>query len=251
MDRRRTFITPIKNSFASDYINNKKAKVKFAGTSNLANTVAQQGGVLPLRTPSGHLKPYQGTYGFSSATSTQGAPPSAYCLNQARSYNDLLDITKGKYLLTPPNPTTSCIELNQLNFSSQLYSGTLYHNDYVGVSETVIFNNGITGATGATGAVNKIIYNPLTTANQWINVDPSYNLFYSSTGCLISDNKNILDTVTVRQNSGAQREVDRFLNLELLNGFYYPSKFLLNYNSSECINTNNDLQPGPYPNCPQ
>ena len=29
MDRRRTFITPIKNSFASDYINNKKAKVKF------------------------------------------------------------------------------------------------------------------------------------------------------------------------------------------------------------------------------
>ena len=51
MDRRRTFITPTKNSFASDYINNKKAKVKFAGTSNLANNVAQQGGVLPLRTP--------------------------------------------------------------------------------------------------------------------------------------------------------------------------------------------------------
>ena len=251
MDRRRTFITPIKNSFASDYINNKKAKVKFAGTSNLANTVAQQGGVLPLRTPSGHLKPYQGTYGFSSATSTQGAPPSAYCLNQARSYKDLLDITKGKYLLTPPNPTITNIQVNEINSSSQLYSGTLYQSNYVGVSEIVTFNNGITGPTGATGAVNQVIFNPLTSANQWINVDPSYNLFYSGTGCLVSDNKNILDTVTVRQNSSAQREVDRFLNLELLNGFYYPSKFLLNYNSSECINTNNDLQPGPYPNCPQ
>ena len=249
MDRRRTFLTPSKNNYASDYINNKRSKVKYAGTTNLANNVAAQGGVLPLRTPSGHLKPYQGTYGFSSATSTQGAPPSAYCLNQARSYNDLLDITKGKYLLTPPNPTTSYIDLNQLNGSSQLYSGTLYQSDYVGVSETVIFNNGITGPTGATGAVNQVIYSPLTSANQWINVDPSYNLFYSNTGCLVSDSNNILDTVTVRQNRGAQRQVDKFLNLDLLNGFSYPSKFLINYNLSDCINTNNDLQPGPYPNC--
>jgi surface protein len=247
MDRRRTFITPTKNSFASDYINNKRAKVKFAGTSNLANNVAQQGGMFPLRTPSGHLKPYQGTYGFSSATSTQGAPPSAYCLNQARSYNDLLDITMGKYLLTPPNPTTNFINLNQINGSSQLYSGTLYQNDYVGISEIVIFNNGITGPTGATGAVNQVIFNSSTTANQWINVDPSYNLFYNNTGCLISDNRNILDTVIVRQNSSAQRQVDRFLNLDLLNGFSYPSKFSLNYNPSECINVNNALQNGVEP----
>lgn len=242
MDRRRTFNTPYKNTYASDYINNKRSKVKYAGTSNLANTVAEQGGMFPLRTPSGHLKPYQGTYGFSSATSTQGAPPSAYCLNQARSYNDLLDITMGKYLLTPPNPTTNCINLNQLNGSSQLYSGTLYQSDYVGVSEIVIFNNGITGPTGATGAVNQVIFNSSTSANQWIHVDPSYNLFYSGTGCLISDNRNILDTVTVRQNGAAQRQVDRFLNLELLNGFSYPSKFSLNYNPSDCINTNNGLQ---------
>jgi hypothetical protein len=248
MDRRRTFMTSSKNTYASDYINNKRSKVKYAGTTNLANNVAQQGGVLPLRTPSGYLKPYQGTYGFSSATSTQGAPPSAYCLNQARSYNDLLDITKGKYLLTPPNPTTSCIDLNQLNSSPQLYSGTLYQNNYVGVSETVIFNNGVTGPTGA---VNQIIYSPLTSANQWINVDPSYNLFYNKTACLISDSRKILDTVTVRQNGAAQRQVDRILNLNLLSGFSYPSKFSLNYNPPDCINSNNDLQPGPYPNCPQ
>ena len=109
------------------------------------------------------------------------------------------------------------------------------------------FNNGITGPTGATGAVNQVIFNPLTSANQWINVDPSYNLFYSGTGCLVSDNKNILDTVTVRQNSSAQREVDRFLNLELLNGFSYPSKFSLKYKNNDCINVNNILQNGVEP----
>jgi hypothetical protein len=247
MDRRRAFITPTKNSFASDYINNKRSKVKFAGTSNLASTVSQQGGALPLKTPSGGLKPYQGTYGFSSATATQGAPPSAYCLNQSRSYRDLLDITKGKYLLTPPNPSTTCIKINQVNNSPELFCGTLYEKGYTGVAESIVFNNGITGPAGATGVANRIIYNPATTANQWINVDPSFNLLYSETGCLHSN--SILERVNIRQSNDAQREVDRFLNLELLNGFNYPAKFLLDYNPNDCINSNNSLQPGPYPTC--
>jgi hypothetical protein len=248
MDIRRAFSGPTKNSFASDYINNKRSKVKFAGTSNLASTVSQQGGALPLMTPSGALKPYQGTYGFSSATPTQGAPPSAYCLNQSRSYRDLLDITKGKYLLTPPNPTTTCININQVNYSRQLFCGTLYQKGYTGVAERVIYNNGITGPTGATGVANRIIYNPLTNANQWITVDPSFNLFYNQSNC--SNSNIILDQVNVRQNSDAQRQVDRFLNLDLTNGFDYPVKFLLDYNPKDCINSNNDLQPGPYPTCP-
>ena len=237
MDKRRAFTTPTKNCYASDYINNKRSKVKFAGTSDLASTVSQQGGMLPLITPSGKMKPYQGTYGFSSATPTQGAPPSAYCLNQSRSYRDLLDITKGKYLLTPPNPTTSCVNISQLNYSPQLFCGTLYEKGYTGVAESVIYNNGITGATGV---ANKIIYNPLTSANQWINIDPSYNLFYNQSNC--SHSSIILEQVKVRQNSDAQRQVDRFLNLELISNFNYPSKFLLDYNPKDCINSNNDLQ---------
>ncbi len=92
-NRNRAFSLPSKssNSDASDDLNNLRSKVKFAGTSNLARTVAAQGGMLPLRTPSGHLKPYQGTYGFSSTTNS----PKTYCLNTSRSYSDLLDITKG------------------------------------------------------------------------------------------------------------------------------------------------------------
>jgi len=244
MDRRRTFITGTKNTYASDYINNKRAKIKFSGTSNLANTVVEQGGQLPVVTPLGYLKPYQGTYGFSSATSTQGESPSSYCLNQARSYNDLLDITKGKYLLTPPNPTTSNIQLDQLIVSPQLYCGPLYQKGITGVSENIIFNNYLSGGvTGPTGASNKIIYNPSTSANEWINVDPSYNLFYSTSGCLISNTKKLLSDVTVRDNPSAQREADRFLNLNL-SGFSYPSKFSLEYKNSDCINANNDLQNG-------
>lgn len=242
MDRRRTFETSVKNTYASDYINNKKAKVKFAGTSNLARTVAAQGGMLPLRTPSGHLKPYQGTYGFSSTTLVQGAPPSSYCLNQSRSYSDYLDITKGKYLLTPPNPTLEKLQLNQVNAANQIYSGTYLKQNYIGVAETTIFNNGATGATGATGAVNRIIYNPLTNNSQHIIVDPNYDLFYNPTSCLINKNKVFLNNITLLQDNNSQTYIDRIMNNELLNGFCYPSKFQLDYKNSDCINANNDLQ---------
>ena len=52
MDTRRVFKTPTKNSYASDYIKNKKSKVIFSGTSNLASTIVEQGGAFPLVTPS-------------------------------------------------------------------------------------------------------------------------------------------------------------------------------------------------------
>jgi hypothetical protein len=253
MDKRRTFGTPTNNSYASDYINNKKAKVKFAGSSNLANTIVQQGGAFPLVTPSGNLKPYQGTYGFSSTTSTQGASPSVYCLNQSRSYGDYLDITKGKYLLTPPKPTKECIQIDKMMNTSQLCYGPFFkkNNEPTIVSDNIFFNNALTGGpTGATGAVNKIIYKPLTSANQWIHVDPTYKLFYTTCGGIISYKKKILDDVNIIQTSEAQREVDRFSNLQLYNSIQYPNKFSLNYKTSDCINVNNDLQPGPYPTCP-
>ena len=242
MDVRRTFTTPTKNSYASDYINNKRSKVIFSGTSNLASTIVGQGGAFPLVTPSGQLKPYQGTFGFSSATQTQGAPPSSYCLNQARSYHDLLDITNGKYLLTPPNPTTTTIQqLNDINFSTQLYCGSLYQTGKTGVAESIIFNNSISGgATGPTGASNKIIYNPATTANQWIKVDPSYNMLNNGSSCE-TENSNVLNGVTIRTNTQVQRKLDRYLNLDV-EGFKYPVKFSLDYNPDDCINTNNGLQ---------
>ena len=244
MDSRRVFKTPTNNSYASDYIKNKKSKVIFSGTSNLASTIVEQGGAFPLVTPSGQLKPYQGTFGFSSATPTQGAPPSSYCLNTARSYGDLLSITKGKYLLTPPNLTTTTItQLNDINFSPQLFCGNLYEKGKTGVNESIIFNSsitGVTGVTGATGAANKIIYNPATTANQWIKVDPSFNMLHNGSSCQ-SENSNVLTDVKIRSNINAQRKLDRYLNLEV-QGFNFPVKFSLDYQPEDCINANNDIQ---------
>ena len=241
MDTRRVFKTPTNNSYASDYIKNKKSKVIFSGTSNLASTIVEQGGAFPLVTPQGQLKPYQGTFGFSSATPTQGAPPSSYCLNTARSYSDLLNITNGKYLLTPPNATTMTVtQLNDINFSSQLFCGNLYEKGKTGVNEIIIFNSSITGVTGATGATNKIIYNPATTANQWIKVDPSFNMLHNGSSCE-SEKSNVLTDVVIRRNIDAQRKLDRFLNLNV-QGFKFPIKFSLDYEPEDCINANNDIQ---------
>lgn len=245
MDRRRTFSTPQKNMFASDYINHKRSKQKFSGTSSLANTIIQNGGNFPLVASSGYLKPYQGTYGFSSSSQTQGQPPSSYCLNQARSYHDLLDITKGKYLLTPPNPTTTSIGLNDLNISPELYCGPLYQFNYTNsgnVAQKIICNNSyFGGATGPASVDDTIIFSPLSFADQWIFVDPSFNLFYGKTSCFISESKRVLNDVEVRQNTEAQRTVDRILNMNV-EGFTYPAKFSLKYTPNDCINSNNDLQ---------
>ena len=81
----------------------------------------------------------------------------------------------------------------------------------------------------------------MTNANQWINVDPSYNLFYGKSACLISEANRVLDEVKVRQNNEAKRTLYRELNLNV-EGFFYPVKFSLMYENKDCINANNDLQ---------
>ena len=241
-DYKRVFSIPTKssNSDASDYVNNLRAKVKFAGTSNLARTVSAQGGLLPLRTPRGHLKPYQGTYGFSATTVTANSPKT-YCLNTSRSYRDLLDITKGKYLLTPPNPVGQPITLNNTD-QSNLYDGVFFENVYKGTAE-FIYSTSTFGTDP-----NTIIYyppgtsNPYPLANQLIYVDPSYNMFYKSQSCSAPD--SYFRNIKIRNDLGVEgnEQLTRAANLNLLTGFTYPVKFSLDYNPGDCINANNDLQ---------
>ena len=232
--RNRAFVRPTKssNSDASDYLNNLRAKVKFSGTSNLASTVALQGGILPLRTPGGRLKPYQGTYGFSSTTNS----PKTYCLNTSRSYRDLLDITKGKYLLTPPNPVSTSLSLLKIE-PSELYNGVFFEDTYKGNSE-MVYNTTPFGSN----FVNEIIYSPTTNANQHIFVDPSYNMFYKSTTCGSSSKYFNNIQLTSNLDATGKEHLDRLTNLNLFTGFMYPSKFSLEYNQGDCINANNDLQ---------
>lgn len=241
-DRNRAFIRPVNDLNSSDYVNNLRAKIKFSGTSNLARTVAAQGGLLPLRTPGGRLKPYQGTYGFSATTVTPNSKKT-YCLNTSRSYHDLLDITKGKYLLTPPNPTLQNITLDDIE-PSELYNGVYFENTYTGNGEAIY-------STSAFGTdYNQIIYDPLTSANQEIFVDPSYNMFYDSQSCLLNETQ--FRNIKIRTDLGVEGKshLDRMLNSTLLNGFTYPTKFSLEYTQYDCINSNNDIQTPPAPSCP-
>ena len=239
-DRNRAFVRASKNLYSSDYVNNLRAKVKFAGTSNLARNVASQGGMLPLRTRNGRLKPYQGTYGFSAMTMAVNSPKT-YCLNTSRSYRDLLDITKGKYLLTPPNPSTSVITINNTE-PSNLYNGVYFENTYVGNAEAIY--------TTSTFGIeyNQIVYNPLNPNGQIIHVDPSYNLFYDSQNC-VSD-VSYFKNIEIRTDLGVdgKSQLDRDLNMYLFNNFQYPIKFSLDYNPGDCINANNDLQMNMNPN---
>ena len=75
---KRTYPVPNKNLSGSDYIQNKRAKQLFSGTSNLAKTIEEQNGNFPLLTPLGKLKPYQGTYGLSGRSTPN---EKTYCLN--------------------------------------------------------------------------------------------------------------------------------------------------------------------------
>jgi hypothetical protein len=100
---------------------------------------------------------------------------------------------------------------------------------------------------------NNIIYttsNPLapSNSNQLIFVDPSYNMFYESQSCL--DNITYFKNIEIRTDLGinGKKHLDRVLNLYLLNGFKYPSKFSLDYYPGDCINANNDLQTNTNPN---
>ena len=72
-------------------------------------------------------------------------------------------------------------------------------------------------------------------------MDPSYNMFYESQSCLT--NNAYFRNIQIRDDLGVEGKahLDSNLNSCLLNGFTYPSKFSLEYNSEDCINVNNDL----------
>lgn len=238
---RRTYPMPNKNLSGSDYIANKRAKQLFSGTSNLAKTIEQQGGNFPLVTPLGALKPYQGTFGLSGRSDLTLPSDKTYCLNTSHSYKDLLDITKGKYLLTPPDISNqSSINVYNVNNSTELYNGVYYVYIYSNTTNALYFMNPAYPTTPATYVSNRILYDVTGNANQRIIVDPSYVLTYVSQSCI---HGNVLSSnITINNDKESRHSLNRTINLALLTGFQYPSKFSLDYDTGDCINVNNDLQ---------
>lgn len=241
---RRTYPVPNVNLSGGDYIQNKRAKVLFTGTSDLAKTIEEQNGNFPLSTPMGKLKPYQGTYGLSGRSSSLNEQ--SYCLNTSHSYRDLLAITKGKYLITPPNiADTSTILLTDVSRVRKLYNGIYYVYNYNTTNALSYMNPGypVTGGyptTLGSYVANQIEYSPTSDANQRIITDPSYIITYTSQSCILNprDGRGI----SINNDYESKFSFNRTINLDLLAGFQYPVKFSLEYDSGDCINSNNDMQ---------
>ena len=234
---KRTYPVPNKNLSGSDYIQNKRAKQLFSGTSNLAKTIEEQNGNFPLLTPQGKLKPYQGTYGLSGRSTPN---EKTYCLNTSHSYRDLLAITKGKYLLTPPNIAfASVIQFKDVSNAQKLYNGLYYSYSYNSTNALAYMDPGYP-TTPASYVPNQIEYAPSTDASQRIIVDPSYVITYSSESCVLTP--SVTGNVTINNDYDSRYSFNRTINLALLSGFQYPSKFSLDYETGDCINASNDIQ---------
>jgi hypothetical protein len=235
---RRTYPIPNKNLSGSEYIQNKRAKQLFSGTSNLAKTIAQQNGNFPLLTPQGKQKPYQGTFGLSGRIETNDK---TYCLNTSHSYRDLLAITKGKYLLTPPNISNeSIIELKDVSESEKLFNGIYYVYVYSNTTNALYYMNPPYPDPSGNYISNRIEYDVTGNANQRIIVDPSYVLTYLSQSCILDS--IVISNIKINNDPISRNSFNRTINLALLSGFQYPSKFSLEYDDGDCINASNDLQ---------
>jgi hypothetical protein len=162
------------------------AKTKYAAAVNLA----KNGGVLVKRDGS----KYVGTVHTNSVA-----------LTSTSSYADLLDVTKGKYLLTPPPSSKLATSFAPENGEVYYGSFTVTNYDRANVPVTMLGFPTVTNATAP--ADNEYDYPnqlvPSTTAtspttvtafnNTNIIVDPEYRLFYGNTTCGQRDYfKNVL-----------------------------------------------------------
>jgi|694.fasta_scaffold19708_10 hypothetical protein len=173
---------------SSDRTAHLKSKTKYAAATNLA----QNGGILTKQNGSKYVGPVRTSYSHLASTA---------------SYADLLDITKGKYLLTPP-PSSNLDE----SFSPQ--NGEVYYGNFTvtnysdaGVPLTMLGfpTITITGSsppyTYAYEFPNQLVATSSGTVpvfnNSNIVVDPEYRTFYKKGAC---NNRNYFKNVYLDPN---------------------------------------------------
>ena len=211
---------------SSDRTAHLKSKTKYASAVNLA----QNGGVLNKRDGSKYVGPVHTT---------------SAALTSADSYADLLDVTKGKYLLTPP-PSSDLAA----SFTGEAYYGNFMVTDYAasGISTTMLgfptvkatppppaykYPNQLVLGTTATTATAVTAFNA---AN--IVIDPEYRLFYGTGDCGERGYlKNVrLDALDVSGNRAYnQQQAQRIIAAQSLRGFQYPARVHLDCGSSAHI----------------
>ena len=221
---------------SSDRTANLRSKTKYASAVNLA----KNGGVLTKRDGSKYVGPVHTT----SATMTS-----------ADSYSDLLDVTKGKYLLTPP--PSSNLDTSFSPASGDVFYGSFTVTDYAeaNIPVTMLGAPGVTTSPAPTkyDDPNKLVV-PVAPAsapppfnNTSIVVDPEYRMFYGKKTCGMRDyfkNVRIDPSADVRWTADGvvhssrpynQQQAQRILAHEAqrLRGFQYPARVHLDLDNCE------------------
>jgi hypothetical protein len=215
---------------SSDRTANLRSKTKYAAAVNLA----KNGGVLTKQDGSKYVGPVHTT----TATMTS-----------ADSYSDLLDVTKGKYLLTPP--PSSNLDTSFSPASGDVFYGSFTVTDYAEAKIPVT----MLGAPGVTA--NKYVNpNQLVASttppppfnNTSIVVDPECRLFYGKKTCGMRDYfKNVridpsadvrwtdADGVVHSSRPYNRQQAQRILAHESqrLRGFQYPARVHLDLDNCE------------------
>jgi len=225
----KPFNVPQPHLNSSDRTAHLKSKTKYAAAVNLA----KNGGVLTKRDGSKYVGPVHTT----STTMTS-----------ADSYSDLLDVTKGKYLLTPP--PSSNLDTSFSPASGDVFYGSFTVTDYAeaNIPVTMLGAPGVTA--GAYVNPNKLV--AVTTPpppfnNTSIVVDPEYRLFYGKKTCGMRDyfkNVRIDPNADVRWTADGvvhssrpynQQQAQRILAHEAqrLRGFQYPARVHLDLDNCE------------------
>ena len=221
---------------SSDRTANLRSKTKYASAVNLA----KNGGVLTKQDGSKYVGPVHTT----SATMTS-----------ADSYSDLLDVTKGKYLLTPP--PSSNLDTSFSPASGDVFYGSFTVTDYAEakIPVTMLGAPGVTTSPAPTkyDDPNKLVA-PVPPAsapppfnNTSIVVDPEYRMFYGKKTCGMRDyfkNVRIDPSADVRWTADGvvhssrpynQQQAQRILAHEAqrLRGFQYPARVHLDLDNCE------------------
>ena len=148
------------------------------------------------------------------------------CLAFAKSYDLLLDVTKGKYYTTP-------VEDPNWN-SNEAWSAGLYSVDYPANNVNVVVDTSYNAGNG-----NRIIF-PMTQSAElaeisWnglypgVRVDPSYNIFYNECNDQNNWRKKLVDMSFNNTNYYKQSKQQS----EQLYGMYYPGN--VSFECNTCI----------------
>jgi hypothetical protein len=235
------FQKPTPDIDSSDRTQQLRSKTVYAGTVNLAQTLAKGNNSL--------YKTYNGPYEIVTQSGNSN-------LIASRSYDDLLSITKGKSLLNqlPLTPLTQ--EYYQKNFAKgQMYEGNynqfdpsfnFYNNCNHSVLVYDISNNGFTGPPsydtlgGYIGATGPIGSSAGTSNNKHIFIDPNH-CYYSDPCLLDASYTRFVNPGLSGLTGSSQFNAQQVISANQYRGFSYP---MSNFNLT-CVQQVPDQSIGP------